>query len=209
MGIREFLATQLGRPSGRFGKLVTARIMNRSSGAINELTVKSLQLVPEDQVLEVGFGGGDLIARLLPVPGQGHVSGADLSEDMVALCSKRFAGAIQDRRVDLACGAVERLPYADGTFTKACTVNTIYFWPEPPAALAELRRVLRGGGRLVVGFSPGEELRKISFTRHGFTYHEPEDVRALLDEAGFADVELAPGHGPRGEFYCASGVKPA
>jgi ubiquinone/menaquinone biosynthesis C-methylase UbiE len=208
MRVREFLATQLGRPSGRFGKLVTSRFMNRTSGAINKLTVKSLRLEPDDRVLEVGFGGGGLIARLLPAPIGGHVSGADLSEDMVTLCSERFAEAIRDEQVDLACAGVEKLPYADGSFTKACAVNNIYFWQEPALALTELRRVLVGGGRLVVSFSPGEELQKFPFARHGFTYYEPEDVRALLGEAGFEGVELTPGRDVRGRFYCAGGVKP-
>jgi arsenite methyltransferase len=208
MGVREFLATQLGQPSGRFGKSITSRFMNRTSAAINSETVKSLRLARDDRVLEVGFGGGDLIARLLPVPDRGHVSGADLSEDMVTLCSERFAEAIRDGQVDLACAGVEKLPYADGSFTKACAVNNIYFWPEPSLALAELRRVLAGGGRLVVSFSPGEELRKFPFARHGFTYYEPEDVRALLGEAGFEGIELTPGRDVRGRFYCAGGMKP-
>jgi hypothetical protein len=88
-------------------------------------------------------------------------------------------------------------------------LNTICFWPEPRVALAELRRVLQGGGRLVVGFSPRSALEKLSFTRHGFRYYEPEDVRVLLEESGFTDIELTPGHGPRGEFVCATAIKPA
>jgi arsenite methyltransferase len=209
VGAGAFLAGQLGRPSGLFGRFVTARLMNRSSRAINELTLRSLRLVPDDRVLEVGFGGGDLIARLLPAPATGHVSGADFAEDMVELGEKRFARAIAAGQVDLVCAGVEKLPYDDEAYTKACTVNTIYFWPEPRIALAELHRVLKDGGLLVVGFSPRAALEKMSFTKHGFRYYEPDEVRALLDDAGFADIELVPGHGPRGEFVCASAVKPA
>jgi ubiquinone/menaquinone biosynthesis C-methylase UbiE len=183
--------------------------MNRSSRPINELTLQSLKLAPDDRLLEVGFGGGDLIARLLPAPAAAHVSGADFAEDMVTLGRRRFAKAIAAGHVDLVCAGVERLPYDDGAFTKACTVNTIYFWPEPRDALAELHRVHRPGGLLVISFSPRAALEKMPFTRHGFRYYEPDEVRALLDEAGFAGVQLVPGRGPRGPFVCACAVKAA
>ena len=44
-------------------------------------------------------------------------------------------------------------------------------------------------------------------TEHGFTLFEPEDVRRLLEDAGFGGIEMAPGHGPRGDFVCAIGTK--
>ena len=49
----------------------------------------------------------------------------------------------------------------------------------------------------------------MSFTKHGFSSYEPDDVQALLDQSGFTSFELVPGHGPRGELVCAGAVKPA
>ena len=67
MGVPEFFADQLRKPSGSFGRLVMSRFFDRSSRAINQLTMASLAVQPADRVLEVGFGAGDLIAHLAPV----------------------------------------------------------------------------------------------------------------------------------------------
>jgi ubiquinone/menaquinone biosynthesis C-methylase UbiE len=209
MGVPEYFADQLRNPSGVFGRVVMSRFFDRSSRAINQLTMRSLTLAPTDRVLEVGFGAGDLIAHMAPVVREGLVAGVDVSPDMVAVGAKRLASLVKSGRVELRCASVEALPYEDGHFTKACTVNTIYFWPEPEVALEELRRVLRPGGTLVIGFSPAEAMRKMPkrLTEHGFTLYEPEEMRRLLEHAGFGGIGMAPGSGPRGEFVCAVATK--
>ena len=129
---------------------------------------------------------------------------------MVAVATKRLGPLLSAGRVELRCARAEHLPYGDASFTKACTVNTVYFWPEPPVALQELSRVLGAGGRLVIGFSPAAAMRRMPkrLTEHGFTLFEPDDMRRLLEDAGFDGIEMIPGHGPRGDFFCATGTKP-
>ena len=203
MGAWEFVAGQLRNPSGAFGRHVMPRFFNRSSAAINQTTLASLALEPQDRVLEVGFGGGDLIAHIEPFVPEGSVAGVDFSPDMVAACAKRFAALVQSGRVEFLCARAEELPYADGHFTKACTVNTVYFWPDPAVPLGELSRVLSDGGRLVVGFSNPAAIQGLPFTKHGFTLYEPDRMRGLLEDAGFGDVRMVPGTGRRGDFSCA------
>jgi ubiquinone/menaquinone biosynthesis C-methylase UbiE len=205
MGVPEFFASQLRNPSGFFGRTVMARFFNRSNAAINQLTMRSLMLEPADRVLEVGFGSGDLISHMAPVLTEGFIHGVDFSPAMVEVSEKRLASLVRAKRVELRCASAEALPYGDDEFTKACTVNTIYFWPDPTVSLSELARVLRGGGRLVVGFSPAASMRKMPkrVTQHGFTLYEPDDLRRLLEAAGFGGVEMVSGHGPRGDFLCA------
>lgn len=211
MGVPEFFADQLRNPSGIFGRVVMSRFFDRSSRAINQQTMRSLALEPTDRVLEVGFGSGDLIAHMAPVVREGSVAGVDVSPDMVAVGTKRLASLVREGRVELRCAAAEALPYGDGHFTKACTVNTVYFWPEPAEALKEFARVLHPGATLVLAFSPAEALRKMPkrLTEHGFTLYEPDEMRRLLEDAGFGGIEMVPGHGPRGDFVCAIGTKSA
>ena len=209
MGVPEYFADQLRNPTGFFGRVVMSRFFDRSSAAINQLTMASLALKPADRVLEVGFGAGDLITHMAPVVREGFGAGVDFSPDMVSVATRRLAPLLSAGRVELRCANAEHLPYGDGTFAKACSVNTIYFWPRPAVAIQELARVLGAGGRLVIGFSPAAAMRKMPrrLTEHGFTLFEPEDVRRLLEDAGFGGIEMAPGRGPRGDFVCAIGTK--
>jgi ubiquinone/menaquinone biosynthesis C-methylase UbiE len=171
------------------------------------LTLKFLDLKPDDHVIEVGFGGGYLISQIAAVVAQGHVAGVDFSPEMVQLCAKRFAPLIKDGRIELHCAAAEKLPFGSEQFTKACTVNTIYFWADPISPLKELRRVLRDGGRLVVCFNPPETLQKVPYTKYGFSYYEPAEVERFLIQAGFRDIQAASASSRLGVFICAIGTK--
>ncbi len=208
MSVSTFLAGQCRKPSGFFGRLLVGRLLGRGNAPMNELTCRLLDLIPDDRVLEVGFGGGDLIARMAPALGRGRIVGVDFSSDMIDLCAKRFAALVRSGRLELRCADVEALPYADGSFTKACTVNTIYFWPDPVGAIREIRRTLCARGRLVVAFNPPATAAKLPYTKHGFTLHEPDRVRSLLRDAGFRDVELVGGTTRLGDFCCALATNP-
>jgi len=72
-------------------------------------------------------------------------------------------------------------------------VNTVYFWPDPAVPMSELWRVLRAGGRLVVGFVPRTALGKFPFTQSGFTHCDPDQIPRLLEDAGFRSIEYGLG----------------
>lgn len=207
MSMNGFVSQQLRKPSGLYGRLVMPRRLKRLNAAINRSTLDALELEPHDRVLEVGFGPGELISAILPLVPAGSVSGADFSPEMVAVCARRVRVPDRERRVDLRCAPAESLPFDDGRFTKACTVNTLYFWPDPLSPLREFYRVLTDGGRLVVAFSPRVTMQHVPVDRHVFTLHDPEQVHVLLDEAGFRAVRMQEGAGPLGEFVCAIGSK--
>jgi ubiquinone/menaquinone biosynthesis C-methylase UbiE len=132
----------------------------------------------------------------------------DFSQDAVKVCTKCFASLIRSGIIDLHYANVEELPFDPNTFTKACTVNTIYFWPNPLEALHEIHRVLKEDGKLVVCFSPRTVMEnRGKVIQQGFRLYEPEEVNALLIEAGFCDVRLVLGKNRFRECAAVGGIK--
>jgi len=178
--------------------------LNRANAALNRAAFDLLALEPGDRVLEVGFGGGDMIARMARVVTTGRIDGLDYSPDVVAFGESRFRAQVASGKIAFVCADVAAMPYPDGRFSKACTMNTLYFWPEPVAALKEIRRVLADGGILVLGFRPGKSLGRHSFARYQ-NHYEAEDVRRMMEEAGFRDLKLVAGRDGVGDFATAVG----
>ncbi len=168
---------------------------------MNALVLAELDPRPGETVLEVGFGGGGLTAMLI---GAGaRPLGADISDAMVKRARRRFGARARIERA-----SVEALPFAERAADKAASVNNIYFWPDPEAAMAELARMLRPGGLLAIAFEPPEELAKWPGARHGFRMWREEEVRALMEGAGFGGLRTAWGTGRKPDrFLCLTGTR--
>lgn len=203
MSFRNYIAAQLRKPSGRFGAVVMSRLLNRLNRPVNDLVAGCLMLQPDDRVLEIGFGGGDMLVRIAATVTDGSVTGIDISEEMVDFCRKRVRAAAS-ARLDLRRASVEALPFGDNSFDKACAVNTIYFWPDTTQGLNELKRVLRPAGTLCIGFTGAGSMQDMA--RHGFSLFEPKEMEWALELAGFTHIAFEKRTDWRGDFYCASGV---
>lgn len=211
MGInsfKPFLARQLGDPSGWFGRLLL-KFLNRRNAALNDLVLETLQLQPGNRILEIGFGGGDLIAKLVATGKPSQVVGVERSPDAIEICERRFRPLLDQGRVELHQASAEALPFAAQHFSQICTVNTLYFWASPPQVLAECRRVLNPGGRLVIGYASKAYLEQQGLTQHGFSAYETAEVEALLQAAGFTAVSTGGEQGDRpSEIFCTCGAIP-
>ena len=202
-----WLAGQFARPRGIAGHLLLGPWLDRIGGAMNRLVLDRLDIGPNDDVLEIGFGGGGLLAAILAATA-GKVFGVDISQAMVGRARRRFRREVESGRLSLSTGSADSLPLASSAVDKACSVASIHFWPDPEAALTELARVLRPGGRLAICFEPPEELRKWPGHRHGFRLWEEGEVAALMRSAGFGGIETAWGSGRKPDrFLCLSGER--
>ncbi len=98
------------------------------------------------KVLDVGCGNGYVLARYAQAGAE--VYGVDLTEQGVQLCRRRFefAGLQGDFRVANA----EELPFPDNHFDCVCSMGVLHHTPNTPAAVAQIHRVLKPGGRLII-----------------------------------------------------------
>lgn len=85
-------------------------------------------------------------------------------------------------------------------------MHTLYFWRSPQETLAEIRRVLKADGRLVLGFRSGEDPRAArDFPASVYRFYLPEEVEGLLRGAGFGEVRLtSAGEGPRSVVFAVA-----
>lgn len=104
-------------------------------------------LRPDARVLELGCGPGFLTELLLDLVPEGSVAAVDVDPDMVAFARERLAGR---ERVEVVEGSATKVPFDDDSFDAATARLLLQHLPDPSLALAELKRVLRPGGRVLV-----------------------------------------------------------
>ena len=171
---------------------------------MNRLTFEQLGISGQERVLEVGFGGGDLIEWILAAT-EAKAIGVEASEAMLKRAQGRFRRELGQGRLRLEQGLADALPLPDGCIDRACSVNSLYFWPHLEAALGELARVLRPGGRLVLCFQAPESVLAWPGHVHDFRAYGADEVAALMEARGFDPIRRVAGEAPAvGEFICLS-----
>ena len=109
-------------------------------------------------VLDVATGTGRLPLALLAEPDfQGRVVALDLSRRMLAVAAEKLAP--YGERVALLHHSAERLPFPDGAFDLVTCLEALEFMPRPREVLAELMRVTRAGGLLLLTNRQGRDAR--------------------------------------------------
>jgi ubiquinone/menaquinone biosynthesis C-methylase UbiE/DNA-binding transcriptional ArsR family regulator len=168
-----------------------------------------LALLPDDVVVgDLGCGTGAVAAELAQYAGR--VVAVDGSKAMLTAARRRLAG---HGNVELRSGALEALPLEDGELDAAVLSLVLHYVPEPAVALAEIQRVLRPGGRLVVvdmvSHGRAEYREQMGHVWQGFA--EPQ-LRGWLEGAGLRRVRwhaLAPDPHAKGPLlFAASAAKP-
>jgi ubiquinone/menaquinone biosynthesis C-methylase UbiE len=162
-----------------------------------ELTLDEVRLSPGDSILDIACGTG-IVARMARerLGAGGSVVGIDISPDMLAV-ARTVAPDIDWREGDAAA-----LPLREGErFDVVVCQQGLQFFPDKPAAAAQMRRALGQGGRLAVATWRSDEgnpffreLRRIAESHVGaivdqrYGFGDAAALEALLRDAGFRDV---------------------
>jgi SAM-dependent methyltransferase len=148
------------------------------------------------RVLDIGCGLGGLDQVLLML-GAGHVTGIDVSPGIVERGQERIRRSGLNKKIEIKLVEPGPLPFADASFDVVFGKDAWLHIPDKAAHFAEVRRVLKPGGRIAAGDwmkSPGPYSRDMDyfFEMEGLTYHlvTLAEYGTLLHEAGFTDLRL-------------------
>ncbi len=184
------LTRNAGRPQGFWGAWMI-RKMNLGHASLTAWALEQIAFSSTDTVLDVGCGGGKAVRRIHALVPEGNVCGIDFSPLSVEKAKKENRKAIAAGKAKILQAAVSQLPFPDGTFDVVTAIETIYFWPDPPADFKEIRRVLKPHGRFAVVCEMVQ--------REGVQYADVEkllrmrvpsiaNVEALFTAAGFVHM---------------------
>jgi len=161
-------------------------------------------------VVDVGCGTGRLLEKIQPrLPGA-ELIGVDPAEGMLAVARRRFQGRA---RVRFKLGTADRLPLDDAIAEVVTTTLSFHHWGEQEAALREVVRVLRPGGRLILadilGIGIVGRILRGAERGHGSGYRDTAEMTRLLRGAGFSSWRSRRLFGPLVPVFLVEGSRRA
>jgi ubiquinone/menaquinone biosynthesis C-methylase UbiE len=161
----------------RFGQTaeLLAELQDRRAAETQERLRRLLTLTGEERALDVGAGAGAFAIALAPFVRE--VLSVDIVPEPLEEGRKRAPA-----NVELVEADATTLPYERGSFDLVCTARTLHHVPRPELVLAEMNRVLRPGGAMLVvdQLAPIDSLAAIELNRFERA-RDPSTTRILAD----------------------------
>jgi len=175
----------------------------RDTSKLERMT-KRLDIKPGSTLLDVGTGTGVFIPFLLrEIAEGGRIVALDIAERMLARArAKGFNG-----NIDYLCADVTNIPLRNEIFDIVLCYSSFPHFPDKSRALAEMNRVIKRGGRLLICHTSSrarinERHRQISAVENDILPDEGE-MQSLLSSTGFVNIKI-----DDSESYLASARKP-
>ena len=162
-------------------------------GQLRELRQRTATLArmqPGDAVLDVGCGTGTLAMEVARRVGRaGRVAGIDPGAEQIAYA--RSKAALRYVPIEFQIGVIEQLPFPDQTLDVVFSTLMMHHLPNSlkRQGLAEIARVLKPGGRLVIADFKRKQERQGRAARFHAGGSSMQDLAALITDAGFEDLE--------------------
>jgi ubiquinone/menaquinone biosynthesis C-methylase UbiE len=169
---------------------VDAIVLRGKLRELRQRTIDLAQIVQGDTVLDVGCGTGTLAIEVQQrLDATGHVFGIDPAPEQLARA--RAKAARRKLPIDFRAGVIESLPFPDQSLDVVLSTIMLHHLPDDlkQQGLVEIARVLKPGGRLVIAdFKPSEE-GPGKRGHHGAGDARAQDLPALVESAGFSQLE--------------------
>ena len=202
----ELIARQSRHPSGWLGEIV-ARVMAFDTARANRIAVERLGVEAGEAVLEIGCGHGRTLARIAETPCR-LLAGVDPSEVMVRVARRRLWPWIEAGRAEVSLAASSALPFPDARFDAALAVHVLYFWSDAATDLREIRRVLRPGGRVLLGYRPRDAETIAALPASVYALRSVEETEELLGQSGFVAIRSTAHSLGKSTFVCTEARRP-
>ncbi len=203
MGLLKSRFTNCAHPKGRMGRAML-KFMNLCHAPLTNWGLSLVDIQDGWTMLDIGCGGGATLKRLLKRSRGAKVYGIDISEESVVKACENNANLL-DKQVFVQKGSAAELPYEEGMFDLVTAIETVYFWPNLPSCLQEVRRVLKPGGHFAIMVEVVDTDSKWTNVVEGMTAYPPEQLKQFLDDAGFTQTEI---HRKKPSYATILGVKP-
>jgi ubiquinone/menaquinone biosynthesis C-methylase UbiE len=210
MSIVSKLMNQCKKPTGWLGRF-NLWTMNSRHSKLTDWGLTHISISKHDTILDVGCGGGRTVYKLAAGATEGKVYGIDHSEESVAVAQRTNKQWIKMGRVAIQSGSVSHLPFSDDMFDLVTAVETHYYWPDLPADMREILRVLKPGGTLIViaeaykGGKYDKVVRKLSELTN-MAILSVDEHREFFSKAGYSDVQIV--ERLKKGWICGIGRKP-
>jgi ubiquinone/menaquinone biosynthesis C-methylase UbiE len=188
--------------------------MNLGHSKLTDWGLTHVSVEKHHTILDIGCGGGRTISKLAAMATQGKVCGVDYSEESVAVTRRKNARWIELGRVEVRHGTVSQIPFSDSMFDLVSAVETHFWWPDLPAGMREIFRVLRPGGKLIViaevykgANTMAARLAEKYAGRTGMALLSVDEHGKLFANVGYADIQVIEER--RKGWICAMGRKPS
>jgi ubiquinone/menaquinone biosynthesis C-methylase UbiE len=175
-------------PSGFRGKLF-GKLMEWTNAAAYQKVLQALAPSDNERFLEIGFGTGRFAEMLLSNTPETFVAGVDPTETMVETTLNRLIKKGWENRIDIRQGTDNSLPWREDRFDGVIAIHCFQFWPDPDLSIAEISRVLRPQGRIIIAFrdhSTNPNWLPNPMSRSG---REVENAISLLEKHGYKTTE--------------------
>jgi ubiquinone/menaquinone biosynthesis C-methylase UbiE len=161
---------------------------------LRSMTIDHALLKPGESILDVGCGtGGVTIPARQRVGMSGKAAGIDPAPEMIAVAQQKARR--QGLEIDFRIGVIEALPYPDASFDAVTSSLMMHHLPEHVKAsgLAEVYRVLKPGGRLLIADIVGPKSSASQHVLNSLAMHHGlkvgvEDLQGPLKRAGFDEI---------------------
>jgi len=178
-----------GTLPGRTGSWLNS-YFNRPS---YRLMAAALDLGPEDDLLDVACGWGEFLA--IYGSDARRVAGIDVSEEKVRLARQRLADRIAAGTGEVVQGDAAALPWEEGTFSAVTCMDAFPFFTAPERVMAEVFRVLRPGGRMLMQIGMRWLDGPPKYLPHPTSPVAGDEtaLRRMVEDVGFREISISYG----------------